>query len=362
MQQKKKIISPFFVISLCIFLPCFIGLSLSKKSAQTADLLNGTVCYAYRFLMAKISDIFPFSLFEAVIISIPFVVALIVFLAVRRFKSGEGRVRFILNLFGAVLIIFSGYILGLGIGYGTSPISEKMGIAEVEVTKENLADTMILLRDEVNALADVISVGEDGTTDPGCSLFEISDKICASYDSFYAEYGFPKSFVSHAKGVHFSTVMSYLGLGGIYTFYTGEANVNIGYPMYDVTFTAAHELSHQRGVMRENEANFMAYIVLSESDDAYLRYSAALNMYQYVASALYRTDKELYYEIARGLSDTAKADVSAANEVTRKYGDTFIADISEWINDLYLKSNGTDGVVTYGRVVILAVSYIESRK
>jgi hypothetical protein len=80
-------------------------------------------------------------------------------------------------------------------------------------------------------------------------------------------------------------------------------------------------------------------------------------MYQYIASALYRTNPDRYFEIARGLAEVPRADINASNAVIEKYGDTFIADISEFINDLFLKSNGTAGVVTYGEVVKLAISY-----
>ena len=45
-----------------------------------------------------------------------------------------------------------------------------------------------------------------------------------------------------------------------------------------------------------------------------------------------------------------------------KNGDTIIADISEWINDLYLESNGTDGVISYSQVVELTVAYFEMKK
>ena len=132
--------------------------------------------------------------------------------------------------------------------------------------------------------------------------------------------------------------------------------------MYDMTFTAAHELAHQRGISRENEASFVAYLVNSRSDDPYLRYSAALSMYEYIGNALYRTNKQLYTEINSELSPLAKGDISASYEVSKKYGDTFINDISTFINDLFLKSNGTAGVVTYGRVVTLTVAYYESLK
>jgi len=54
--------------------------------------------------------------------------------------------------------------------------------------------------------------------------------------------------------------MSYLGIGGVYFPFTGEANVNISMPHTSIPFTACHEMAHQIGFAREDEANFIAYI------------------------------------------------------------------------------------------------------
>ena len=45
----------------------------------------------------------------------------------------------------------------------------------------------------------------------------------------------------------------------------------------------------------------------------------------------------------------------------KKYSNTIIGDISNAVNDAYLKGSGTEGVVSYGRVVELAVSYIKGK-
>ena len=81
-----------------------------------------------------------------------------------------------------------------------------------------------------------------------------------------------------------------------------------------------------------------------------------------IFTALYRTDKELYYEINSELSPLARVDISAANKVTEKYGDTIIEDISEWINDFYLESSGSGGIVSYSRVVELVLAYYNTEK
>lgn len=359
--SKVSPVSRFSLFSIVIFAIMITLLYISKSSYAAADLINSTVSGAFREVMARLGGILPFSLYEIIMLSLPAVIIFVAVIAYRRFASGVLRLRFVISLASLLLLLLSGHILALGIAYNTTPVSVQMKLGEVEVTKERLSDIMISLRDEINELSEEISY-VDGESHLPYTHGELSDKLCDSFDSLAADHGFIRSFDSRAKLVHFGNLMSYLGITGIYTYYTGEANVNSAYPDYDIVFTTAHELSHQRGILRENEANFVAYLVTSTSSDPYIRYGGALSMYEYISSALYRTDKELYKEINAGLSDRARSDVSASYEVTRKYGDTFIADISSFINDLFLKSNGTEGVVTYGRVVELTVAYYESKK
>jgi hypothetical protein len=109
--------------------------------------------------------------------------------------------------------------------------------------------------------------------------------------------------------------------------------------------------------MRENEANFMAYLATTTSSDDYLRYSGYLYMYQYLASALYSTDKEMYKEVRSRINELAIADISAANAITKAHADSLLNKIFDSLNDAYLKSNGTPGTISYGYVVRLAVAY-----
>jgi len=357
----KKRISLFAKTSLVVF---FISVSLyiiSEHSVAAADFLNSTVCYALRRIMASLTDFLPFSLFEVLLILLPLWIFLIIFFAVRAFKRGRA-LHFTSNLFAVVLLVLSEYIFCLGIAYNTTPLSKSLGLEKTEITEEKLASVMTSLRDEVNELSRSVFYLEDGSSAPAYGFREASEHIVSSFDDVFEDYSLGRSFSSHSKPIYFGNVMSYFRLTGIYTFYTGEANVNSAYPMYDMLFTSAHELSHQRGILRENEANFMAYLVLSDSDDEYLRYSAALSMYEYIASALYRTNKDRYFEIAAGLDEAPKGDILLSNAVTQKYGDTFLADVSNFLNDLFLKSNGTAGVITYGQVVNLTVAYFEQMK
>jgi hypothetical protein len=128
-----------------------------------------------------------------------------------------------------------------------------------------------------------------------------------------------------------------------------------------VPYTAAHELAHQRGVAREDEANFVAYLVCIESDDAYIRYSAYLNLYEYVASALYKASPELYTKVQTSLDKRVRYEMKAYSEFFEQYRDSVASEISGVVNDTYLTIQGTPGTASYGMVVDLAVAYYKAK-
>ena len=155
--------------------------------------------------------------------------------------------------------------------------------------------------------------------------------------------------------------MSYTHITGVYTFFTGEANLNVDFPDYTLPFTAAHELSHQRGVAREDEANFMAFLVCLKSEDAYIRYSGYLNLYEYVASALYSASPELYWQVYATVPGRVRAEMRAYSDFFDQYRDSVASEVTEVVNDTFLTIQGTEGTKSYGMVVDLAVAYFCDR-
>ena len=193
------------------------------------------------------------------------------------------------------------------------------------------------------------------------SFKEMNDKLIEAYDLFSENHDFINNFYSRLKPVMLSEAMSYAHITGIYTFFTGESNLNISFPDYTIPYTAAHELAHQRGIAREDEANMMAFLVCIESDDAYIRYCAYVNMYEYVANALYKADKELYREVYAELDRSVYNEQIAYSKFFKKYSQSVTSQVSGAVNNAYLQSQGTDGKKSYGMVVDLAVAYFKDR-
>ncbi len=353
----KKYLPLWVLISLGALAVSLILYTVALYVTPLADFLTNRVAVLIRLLMSALTYILPFSLFELVIILLLPLFVLLVILVVRDKGGAASRVRTLFSLLGVIGILYSGYILVMATAYRTTPLADHLGIEDsADIEKEDLYATTRFVVENINALADEVD-RKDGLSYMPYTLDELSHKICASYDAVREEYPFFLNFESRAKPVLFSGVMSDMGITGIYTYFTGEANVNTEYPDFTLAFVTAHELAHQRGIMRENEANLMAYLVTTSSPDAFIRYSGYLYMYQYLANALYSTDKELYSEVRAVISEDAIADIAAANAITKAHSDSLLNKIFDSLNDVYLKSNGTPGTVSYGYVVRLAVAY-----
>ncbi len=146
------------------------------------------------------------------------------------------------------------------------------------------------------------------------------------------------------------------GLLGFYFPFTGEANLTIDAPGQQVPHAAAHEMAHQRGVAREDEANFMGFWVCIRSEDPYVRYSGWLFLW-----------KQVYYELSN------QRDEARARKLVKAVGKGPLRDMEEawkwWhagegrmrelgqaVNDTYLKANGQVGIESYSQSLRLMLA------
>lgn len=161
---------------------------------------------------------------------------------------------------------------------------------------------------------------------------------------------------SPPKPVLASELMSYANIGGMFFPFTMESNINVDNPFFVVPWTMAHELAHQCGFMREDEANFIAYLACKESGDALMRYSGLLLACDNAMGALRKADPEAATQIAAGLAPSVQRDLAERAEHWAQYEGP-VQEASNAANDAYLKANNqSDGMRSYGRMVDLLLA------
>lgn len=302
----------------------------------------------FRIPLSAISAIFPFSLFESFFLLltaliIPFVIALI-----RR-----KRVKiYLLGALFTLLFIFSTFILTFAPTYSRKPIDR---FEKREMTAENIKTALEGALSELSELEILHRSGAE--TLPDMTFFEISEELNRSADKASDKYGFLQKYGFRAKPLATSSLLAYTGISGIYGFFTGEANINTAFAPYSIPFTMAHELSHQRGVGREMEAEFSALLICLESDEPYIRYSGYSQAIITLSNLLFEYDEELFYELLLDFPPYLLTDVTLSAAKYEEYSSTPIDEIAGSINDIYLLSNGDEGIKSYSLASELYVAY-----
>ena len=359
MRKNRNNCIPRFAKTLFLLATSSFLISLfARKNTSFAEWVSSEIGYRIRRVLASSTSSFSFSLGEALIVLSPVIVIFVLVMAARR-TDAKSRIRFLSGFLALLSLFYTGYVYTLGVGYHRERLEDMLSIHESEVNAESLYRTAERLNAECKDLLDEISFAESGSSLSDISFSDMSEEMIVGYDRLIADY--PelnmRNFNSSAKAVHFSEAMTSLDLLGVYTYFTGESNVNIHYPDYTIPFTVAHEMAHQRGIAREDEANFVAFLVCVRSDSAFVRYSGYMNMLEYVSSALYRTDKKLYSMLVKEYDERTHGEINAYYKFYRENKNETLGKLSDTVNDTYLKAQGTAGVVTYSYVVRLAVSY-----
>ena len=177
-----------------------------------------------------------------------------------------------------------------------------------------------------------------------------------AFEALSEEYPLVTGGYGKPKPVLLSRLMSWCNITGVFFPFTFEANVNNDIPDYSIPSTMCHELSHLRGFMREDEANFIGYLACCRSDNPELQYSGLMLAFIHANNALYSADAATASAIYAELCEGTQRDL-AANSAYWKQFEGPVAEISSSVNNAYLQANGQEeGVRSYGRMVDLLLA------
>lgn len=359
---EKKRLPLFSKILLIIAAVSVIFYIIFVNSPQISDFFNKYISSIIRAILSYATTWIPFSVAEMLIILIPMIIVVVVTVGVKKYSGSWRNVLvFCVIMLSIASYVFTTFTFGFVPAYHGSTLDQKMGLEKQPVTEDELSDTAKIIAEALAVESEHIVYRGDGASVMPYGYGDLNDKLMDAYEKACEKYDFISPLHSNIKEIMLSKPMTYTHISGVYTFFTGEANLNTNYSDYIIPFTAAHEFAHQRGIAREDEANFVAFLVCMESDDHYIRYSAYLNMYDYVIDALASVDKSRATKITRSLPRGVLNDMNAYSEFFDEYRDSVASEVSGAINDTYLNINGVEeGSDSYGMVVDLAVAYYKT--
>lgn len=359
-MRNKKILNKWKLLSLLLIpLAMLIKLIFSQYPEFTETVYSRGI---YKYILQPVSlltGLIPFSVAELALICLVIYVPIrLIYLVIKAVKSGEWSifVPFIANLVLVASLWFFIQVMVWNINYERLPYSDLAGINMQESSVEELDALCRWLVDNTNKLREQVTENQDGVMFVEGGYKSVFKRAHEGYAAMEQKYPFLGGKYGPPKPVLLSRLMSHSNIIGIYSCLTGEANIDIDIPDMELASTTMHEMAHQRGFAREDEANYIAYITCMAHPDVDFRYSGSVMALQYSMNALYAESPDRYFEIANNYSKGYLRDIKAVRAYWKQFqGITKV--VADKMNDTYLKLNGEeDGVKSYGRMIDLLLA------
>jgi hypothetical protein len=363
LKLKRNFIILLFPLSLMII--CF-----AKRSSFFAEeIFSKRIYRVLSVIISRITGIFPFSVAEILLLLMPICLTVLMIFFILHIVKEKGRRKLVIgkaviNTLCAASILYFLYVAACGVNYYRYPFSFYSHLQVQESSEEELFALCMSLAERTNALRELTtSEDEFGVFQSSMSIGDLGKEAVKAYRKASKDYPILSGWYPQPKPILFSTMMSRMELTGIYIPFTVESNVNVAVPDYSIPATMCHEMAHQRGFMREDEANYIAYLVCANSDSVDLQYSGLMQALIIAGNALYDKNVDLYREVAATYSNEVRTDLNANSEYWRQFENQVISNAVEKINNTYLVMNDQeDGVQSYGRMVDLLLAEYRAMK
>ncbi len=343
MKQSDKSMTKAVIISIILLCIAVILLIAAKNNYGFAEWYSVNIYSAITGTIGRLSGTVPFSVAEAAVCIVPFALIADIVRCRKRLRAVLTHIL----LFASILFFL--YAANCGINYHRNMFVDQKALANAKFTEEQLADFCgyIVKRTEEYESSPDYPQGKELAAAARLSLNQLSE----DYPSLRGYYPAPKQLTL------LSRAFSSMGVSGIYSPFTVEANINGEMPGMEKPFTACHELSHLRGYMNEGEANYIGWLACISSDDPTFNRSGWLIAWMHAGGALRRIAPERYEKLRERLPSYAVSEIEE-NSLFWSSHETKASEVQDRVNDAYLKANDQkDGIQSYGMLTTLMLMH-----
>lgn len=264
-------------------------------------------------------------------------------------------------LLAAACGLFAGYSIFWGSYYYADDFARRNGFEAHDISTEELETVTSYFASLLNSYGRQVERDEDGfyvldkeaLLEGSASLYDRSAQLHPGLEG-------PRA---RAKAIASSRLMSYIDFTGFFFPFTGEACVNTDFPPSQFPATVAHELAHQRGAAREQDANFCAVLVCLENGQTDYCYSASMLAYIHLGNALYSADREAWQRVYGSLEEGPLKDMARYAAYWRQF-ESPVQTVSNRVYESFLQSYDQQlGRRSYGACVdSLVCWYLEDAR
>jgi len=359
-RKKKSRIPLMLAISAVLAVLTFAARKLAVSRPDiTEKYYSSGIFPVTSAIQTGISNIFPFSLYEIFIMLIALIFLYMLYRLVRSIylkNFSEEAARFAAFILFAVSLWWFLFNFLWNLNNYRIPLKDRLGLQVEMYSESELSSTYKALVLRANEIRSGLQLTNENTHRRKM-VKTVLKTAWEGYKPLSEKYPFFSSRRVNVKGLIFSRIQTISGYAGVYSFLTGEPNINIEPPLVTLPHAACHEIAHQMGITFEDEANYAGFLACKNHTEPLFQYSGYLSAITYTGNELYRQSPQLYEEISLLLIDEIKDDQRNVRNFWDTYQKERITKIADDVNELYLKSNNQpDGLRSYGKFVDLLIA------
>jgi len=336
----KKFVLLFFLSGL-VFLA---GTNSSFIEKFYSDGCYQVIAVVQRFL----SSIFPFALGDFLYLLLVLYALRSIYLFFRKLSQkklkSEDRINVPLQLLNFFLILYLVFKILWGLNYSRPSISRQLGISDEKYSTTELVLLGEYFVDKLNALQHLKKENYD--------IDQLESKAKEAYDLMKKTNAFFQYRSPSVKAVLNSWIVTKIGIEGYYNPLSGEANVNMRLPAVSLPFVTCHEIAHQLGIGREDEANLIGYLTAIHSTDENFRYSAAYNMLRSILFEIRIKSPEDYQRLYASINPETIKDFKTERAFWQKYNSDMYGYMGFALDGFLKLNNQAKGADSYQDIVI----------
>lgn len=294
---------------------------------------------------------FPFSLGLVLIYLLAGLLPVLLFRSVRQIIKGRRSLKDTLfSLLAWLSPVFLFYTITWGLLYYRQPVSVLLKYDTAPATVEELRSLCQDLVERTNSTRRQLTDSAIYTISPA-RLMKEAPKAYLTTPLPFLKYNTPS--IKMATGSGF---LAYMGASGIYTFWSGEANINRVNTNVDLPAVTLHEMAHQMGFASEDEANYIAWRAGKDYPNPLFQYSACYNVVWRSLRRLWNVDSTQAQTLYSRLDSAVYRDADIENTRWNPYRNPAQKYVISPFYNLFLKANGREyGIMSYDRVVDLII-------
>ncbi|MEI2756925.1 MAG: DUF3810 domain-containing protein [Chitinophagaceae bacterium] len=253
-----------------------------------------------------------------------------------------------------ILFLYVSFNLLWGLNYNRLGIAHQLKLDVKNYSNADLNTLASVIQSRVNYYAGFVEQDERDSFNRKKTLFASATD---AYKEVAKKFQFLKYYSESIKPSIYSYLGNYLGFQGYYNPFSGEAQVNTTIPRFLEPFVTTHEIAHQLGYARENEANFVGFLACRAYESNIFRYSVYFDMYNYTIIELYQRDSVLAKSYQEKRHPVLIKDVNEYRAFFKRYANPLQDIIMEGYGEFLKANNQPAGKKSYNEVVAWMIAY-----